>query len=129
LLLRLNEKERVTWNGKFRSALNGASIAPRPFQKSLPIWVGVGGTPESVARAGRLGLNMALGILGGDPLRVSVTGHSYISKSSKQALDEFHPHYVNYFSYFMKERGQRFWVSRSDLDEFRRDFDQSSRIR
>jgi probable LLM family oxidoreductase len=139
LLLELIKKERVTWHGKFRPALNDASISPRPYQKSLPIWIGVGGTPESAARAGRLGLNMALGILGGDParvkplvdmyraagqaaghdpakLRVSVTGHSYIAKTSQQALDEFHPHYVNYFSYFMKERGQRFWVSRSDLD-------------
>jgi probable LLM family oxidoreductase len=139
LLLKLNDQERVTWNGQFRTALNNAQIAPRPFQPKLPIWVGVGGTPESAARAGRLGLNMALGILGGDPrrvkplvdiyraagvaaghdpstLRVSVTGHAYIAQTSKQALDEFYPHYMNYFSYFMKERGQRFWVSRSDLD-------------
>lgn len=82
---------------------------------------------------------MALGILGGDPrrvkplvdiyrdageaaghdpskLKVSVTGHAYIAETSKQALDEFHPHYINYFSYFLKERGQQFWVSRSDLN-------------
>jgi alkanesulfonate monooxygenase SsuD/methylene tetrahydromethanopterin reductase-like flavin-dependent oxidoreductase (luciferase family) len=139
LFFELRKKERVTWNGKFRPALTEASISPRPYQKSLPIWIGVGGTPESAHRAGRLGLNMALGILGGHPgrvkplvdiyrkagraaghdpskLRVSVTGHSYIAKTSQQALDEFHPHYVNYFSYFMKERGQRFRVSRSDLD-------------
>ncbi|MGG4188251.1 LLM class flavin-dependent oxidoreductase [Paenibacillus peoriae] len=109
------------------------------MQSKLPIWIGVGGTPESAARAGRLGLNMALGILSGDPrrvkplvdiyraagkaaghdpskLRVSVTGHAYIAQTSIQALDEFYPHYMNYFSYFMKERGQRFWMSRSDLD-------------
>ncbi|CAN7734864.1 LLM class flavin-dependent oxidoreductase [Paenibacillus sp. LjRoot153] len=139
LLLKLNEQERVSWNGQFRPALNDSQIAPRPFQPKLPIWIGVGGTPESTARAGRLGLNMALGILGGDPrrvkplvdiyraagkaaghdpskLRISVTGHSYIARTSAQALDEFHPHYINYFSYFLKERGQRFWVSRSDLD-------------
>lgn len=139
LLLQLNEQERVTWNGQFRTALDDAQIAPRPFQPKLPIWIGVGGTPESAARAGRLGLNMALGILGGDPrrvkplvdiyraagrdaghdpskLRVSVTGHAYIAQTSTQALDEFYPHYMNYFSYFMKERGQRFWVSRPDLD-------------
>ena len=139
LFLELNKNERVTWNGKFRQALNNAAISPRPIQQSLPIWVGVGGTPESAARAGRLGLNMALGILAGDPhqvkplvdiyraageaaghdtakLRVSVTGHSYIAKTSEQALDEFHPHYINYFSHFMRERGRRFWVSRSDLD-------------
>lgn len=139
LLLKLNEQERVSWQGQYRTALNDAQIAPRPFQSKLPIWIGVGGTPESAARAGRLGLNMALGILGGDPrrvkplvdiyraagkaaghdpskLRVSVTGHAYIAQTSTQALDEFYPHYMNYFSYFMKERGQRFWVSRSDLD-------------
>ncbi|WP_313641968.1 LLM class flavin-dependent oxidoreductase [Paenibacillus sp.] len=139
LLLELNKKERVTWSGKFRPALQNASIAPRPYQSTLPIWVGVGGTPESAARAGRLGLNMALGLLGGDPgrvkplvdiyraagqaaghdpskLRVSVTGHAYIAKTSEQALDEFYPHYVNYFSYFMKERGQRLGVTRSDLN-------------
>ncbi|HYF76890.1 MAG TPA: LLM class flavin-dependent oxidoreductase [Symbiobacteriaceae bacterium] len=139
LMLKLNSQERVTWNGKYRPALVDAEISPRPVQKSLPLWIGVGGTPESAARAGRLGQHMALGILGGDParvkplvdiyrssaqaaghdpskLRVSVTGHSYIAKTSQQALDEFHPHYVNYFSYFMKERGRRFWVSRSDLD-------------
>lgn len=139
LLLQLNNNERVTWSGKFRPALNNAAISPRPYQQSLPIWVGVGGTPESAVRAGRLGLNMALGILGGDAnrvkplvdlyraagqaagddpakLRVSVTGHAYIAKTSQQALDEFHPHYINYFGYFMKERGQRFCVSRSDLD-------------
>lgn len=139
LLLQLNQQERVTWNGKFRPALNNSSISPRPYQGSIPLWIGVGGTPESAARAGRLGVNMALGLLGGDPsrvkplvdiyraagkaaghdpskLRVSVTGHSYIAKTSQQALDEFYPHYVNYFSYFMRERGQRFSVSRSDLD-------------
>jgi probable LLM family oxidoreductase len=139
LLLKLNAQERVTWNGKFRPPLDDASISPRPLQKSLPLWIGVGGTPESAARAGRLGLHMALGILGGHParfkplvdiyraaaraaghdpskLRVSVNGHSYVAKTSQEALDEFHPHYVNYFSYFMKERGRRFWVSRSDLE-------------
>lgn len=139
LLLQLNAKERVSWSGKFRPSLHDAAIAPRPLQRLLPIWVGVGGTPESAARAGTLGLHMALGILGGDPrrvkplvdiyrsaaqaaghdptkLRVSVTGHSYIAKTSKQALDEFHPHYANYFSYFLRERGQRFGVSRSDLN-------------
>jgi alkanesulfonate monooxygenase SsuD/methylene tetrahydromethanopterin reductase-like flavin-dependent oxidoreductase (luciferase family) len=70
LLLELHKKERVTWSGKFRPALTEASISPRPYQKSLPIWIGVGGTPESAHRAGRLGLNMALGILGGHPDRV-----------------------------------------------------------
>ncbi|OCT12166.1 luciferase [Paenibacillus pectinilyticus] len=139
LMMQLIKKERVSWQGQFRPALHNAAIAPRPFQPSIPLWIGVGGTPESAARAGRLGVNMALGILGGDPrrvkplvdiyraagkaaghdpsqLRVSVTGHSYIAETSIQALDEFHPHYNNYFGYFLKERGQRFSVSRSELD-------------
>lgn len=66
LLLKLNENEIVSWNGKFRSALKNAEISPRPVQRKLPIWIGVGGTPESAARAGRLGVGMAIAILGGD---------------------------------------------------------------
>ncbi len=65
LLLKLNAAERVTWQGRFRSALQNAEIAPRPAQSQLPIWIGVGGTPESVVRAGTLGLPMMLGIIGG----------------------------------------------------------------
>ena len=69
LFLKLNEYENISWNGRFRSALQNADIAPRPVQKQIPLWVGVGGTPESAARAGRLGTGLALAILGGDPLR------------------------------------------------------------
>lgn len=69
LLLKLNEEEVVTWNGKIRSPLQHAQIAPRPLQEKLPIWIGVGGTPESAVRAGRLGVGMALAILGGNPQR------------------------------------------------------------
>ena len=69
LLLKLNENETISWTGHFRSSLRDAEIAPRPVQSQLPIWVGVGGTPESAARAGRLGVGMAMAILGGDPIR------------------------------------------------------------
>ena len=69
LFLKLNEHEKITWNGRFRSALQNADISPRPVQKQIPLWVGVGGTPESAERAGRLGTGLALAILGGDPLR------------------------------------------------------------
>jgi alkanesulfonate monooxygenase SsuD/methylene tetrahydromethanopterin reductase-like flavin-dependent oxidoreductase (luciferase family) len=116
---------------EFRSSLQNAQIAPRPVQKKLPLWIGVGGTPESAIRAGRLGVNMALGLLSGRPesikpltdlywqaardaghevtkLRVSVTGHSYIAQTGEQAINEFAPHYNQYFGYFLKERGQRF---------------------
>ncbi|MDF0728941.1 LLM class flavin-dependent oxidoreductase [Cytobacillus sp. S13-E01] len=128
LFLKLQEQEVVSWQGNFRSPLQNAPIAPRPVQKKLPLWIGVGGTPASAVRAGRLGINMALGLLGGRPesvkpltdlywqtareaghdlskLRVSVTGHSYIAETGEQAITEFVPHYNRYFSYFSKDRG------------------------
>ena len=60
LLLRLNTTARVTWQGRFRPPLHDAPIPPRPMQAQLPIWVGTGGTPSSVVRAGKLGLPLAL---------------------------------------------------------------------
>ncbi|MCG7343827.1 LLM class flavin-dependent oxidoreductase [Sporosarcina sp. ACRSL] len=121
LLLKLNKSERITWDGQYRSPLRNAEIAPRPLQKELPVWVGVGGTPSSAARAGRLGAGMAMAILGGDParfkplvdvyleagveaghaledLKVGVTGHGYIADTTQQAKDEFYPYYSNYKS-------------------------------
>ncbi len=105
-LLQLNKKERVTWSGNFRPPLRNAEISPRPIQEKVPIWIGVGGTPESAVRAGRFGVGMALAILGGDPLRfkplvdlyrkagmeaghspevlkVGVTGHSFIAETTQ----------------------------------------------
>ncbi|MCM3790818.1 LLM class flavin-dependent oxidoreductase [Domibacillus indicus] len=128
LFMKLQEQEVITWQGKFRSSLRNAQIAPRPVQNKLPLWVGVGGTPASAVRAGRLGVNMALGLLGGRPesvkpltdlywqsakeaghdvskLRVSVTGHSYIAQTGEQAIDEFVPYYNQYSGYFSKDRG------------------------
>ena len=69
LLLKLRESEKVTWSGKHRPALRGLGVYPRPLQQPLPVWIAVGGTPESAARAGRLGLPMALAIIGGMPER------------------------------------------------------------
>lgn len=138
LFTQLQEKNEVTWSGQFRSSLNNASISPRPIQKNIPFWIGVGGTPESAIRVGRLGANMALGLLGGQPegvkhltdlyweaaretghdlskLKVSVTGHAYIADTGEKAIDEFYPHYMNYFGHFMKERGQRFFVTKESL--------------
>lgn len=140
LFLKLNKNESISWDGHFRPSLRNAEIAPRPFQKELPIWVGVGGTPDSAARAGRLGVGMALAILGGDPvrfkplvdlyrkagteaghnleeLRVGVTGHGYFSKTTQQALDEFYPYYSNYRSYVNRQRGMGFRMSRSDFEQ------------
>ncbi|MFC2949521.1 LLM class flavin-dependent oxidoreductase [Virgibacillus sediminis] len=140
LLLKLNENEVVSWDGKFRPSLNAAEISPRPVQEQLPIWIGVGGTPESAARAGRLGVGMALAILGGDPTRfkplvdiyhragleaghsldklpVGVTGHGYLAKTTEEAKDEFYPYYANYWNYVNRQRGMGRKMSR---DEFER---------
>ncbi|WP_419960396.1 LLM class flavin-dependent oxidoreductase [Psychrobacillus sp. BM2] len=139
LLQQLNQQEIVTWQGQFRSALKGAMIAPRPVRDEVPIWIGVGGTPESAMRAGRLGTGMALAILGGDPIRfkplvdlyrqagaeaghspeklsIGVTGHTYIAKDSQQAKDEFYPYYSNYWAYVNRQRGMGTRMSRSDFE-------------
>lgn len=139
LLQQLNQQEIVTWQGQFRSALKGAMIAPRPVQDEVPIWIGVGGTPESAMRAGRLGTGMALAILGGEPIRfkplvdlyrqagaeaghspeklsIGVTGHTYIAKDSQQAKDEFYPYYSNYWAYVNRQRGMGTRMSRSDFE-------------
>jgi len=139
LLQKLNTNEIVNWNGSFRSPLTNSMIAPRPVQANLPIWVGVGGTPDSAIRAGKLGTGLAIAILGGDPIRfkplvdlyrqagkgaghrvedlkVAVTGHTYIAKTSQQAKDEFYPYYANYWGYVNKQHGMSTRISRSDFD-------------
>lgn len=140
LLHELNANEIVNWQGAFRSSLKNTMIAPRPVQEKLPIWIGVGGSPESAVRAGRLGTGMALAILGGDPMRfkhlvdlyhqagaeaghasedlkVAVTGHTFIAKTSQQAKDEFYPYYANYWEYVNKQRGMGTKISRSDFEQ------------
>src|SRR5436305_11702128 len=69
LLLAIRESPRVTWSGKHRPALNDAIVWPRPVQDPLPVWVAVGGTPQSVIRAGTLGLPLTVAIIGGQPER------------------------------------------------------------
>src|SRR5258706_768487 len=111
LLLKIRENEHVRWSGKFRSALTGQGIYPRPVQDPLPIWVGVGGTPQSFARAGALGLPLMVAIIGGEtrrfrplvdlyreagaraghpPGRLKVGVHSlgYVATTTRQAADE-----------------------------------------
>jgi probable LLM family oxidoreductase len=111
LLLKLRESERITWSGKHRSALDGLGVYPRPVQDPLPVWLAVGGTPQSVVRAGTLGLPLALAIIGGQPerfaplvelyrdaagraghdpasLRVGINSHGYVADTSRQAADE-----------------------------------------
>src|SRR5712671_5603687 len=69
LLLNIRENEHVTWSGKFRPALNNLPVYPRPLQKPFPIWLGVGGTPESFVRAGVLGLPLMVAVIGGETPR------------------------------------------------------------
>ena len=119
LLLALDEGEPVTWQGRFRSPLRDAQVAPRPARK-LPIWLGVGGTPESAQRAGNLGLPLILANIMQPPAkftgqiadyrrrhaegghdaracRVAVATHVHVAKDSQAALDEFYPYYCAYF--------------------------------
>lgn len=128
LLLKIREQETITWSGKFRPALHEQSIYPRPLQKKLPIWLGVGGTPESFARAGFLGLPLMVAVIGGethrfrplidlyrqagteaghDPAQLKVGLHSfgYVADTTQQALDEFYPGYAETMTRIGRERG------------------------
>lgn len=139
LLLQLNQQDTVTWSGKYRSSLKDAEISPRPLEQ-LPLWIGVGGTPESAIRAGKFGVGMALAILGGDPnrfkplvdlyrqagieaghspqsLKVGVTGHTYIAETTQQAKDEFYPYYSNYWHYVNRQRGFATRMSKADFEQ------------
>jgi probable LLM family oxidoreductase len=138
LLLTLRENEHVTWSGKFRPALNGEGVYPRPLQDPLPIWLGVGGTPHSFARAGLLGLPLMVAIIGGDPrrfrplvdlyreagrragflpgqLKVGVHALGYVAPTRNQAIEEFYPGYLEGLTKAGRERG---WgpVTRAHFD-------------
>jgi probable LLM family oxidoreductase len=112
LLLRLRQSEHVTWRGEHRPALHGEGVYPRPLQDPLPVWIAVGGNPGSAARAGALGLPMALAIIGGQPERfapfaqvhreaarqaghtrpaLSINSHGFIARNSRDAADEVFP--------------------------------------
>src|ERR671916_322547 len=69
LLVKLRDAERVTWSGHHRPSLDDVGVYPRPLQDPLPVWIAVGGSPGSVARAGALGLPLAVAIIGGEPPR------------------------------------------------------------
>ena len=125
LLLQLNQHEKITWKGKHRPPVNNLGVYPRPFQKKLPIWVAVGGTPESVLRAGIMGLPMALAIIGGLPEHfvplvdlyrgtakkaaqeaiVGINSQAYIADDSQQAANEFYPSYADVMGRIGRERG------------------------
>ena len=128
LLLKIRENEFVTWSGKFRAALKNQPVYPRPLQNSLPIWIGVGGTPESFIRAGTLGLPLMVAIIGGEthrfrplidlyrqagkkagylPEQLKVGMHSlgYVANTTQEALDDFYPGYAAVMTKVGKERG------------------------
>ena len=128
LLLKIRDNEFVTWSGKHRPALTGQGVYPRPVQNPLPIWLGVGGTPGSFARAGALGLPLMVAIIGGqthrfrplvdlyweagrraghspDRLKVGVHSLGYVAETTRQAADEFFPGYARAFTDIGKERG------------------------
>jgi probable LLM family oxidoreductase len=140
LLQELLASERVTWSGTHRASLDDLGVYPRPVQKPMPVWIAVGGTPESALRAGRLGLPMALAIIGGQPERfapfaelfrraateaghvppppLSINSHGYVADSSERAGDEFFPAYSTMMNRIGRERG---WagLTRQDFDALR----------
>ena len=128
LLLKLRESERVTWSGTHRPALQDLGVYPRPYQQEIPIWIAVGGTPESVVRAGSLGLPMALAIIGGMPesfaplvelyrgaarraghipsqLELGINSHGFIADDSQEAADNYFPSYQAMMNKIGRERG------------------------
>ena len=133
LLLKIRDNENVYWSGQFRPALNGQGVYPRPLQKSLPIWLGVGGTPQSFVRAGMLGLPLMVAIIGGQTrsfrplidlyreawkqtesypfqnndhqLKVGIHSLGYVADSTQEAVDDFFPGYARSMNRIGKERG------------------------
>ncbi len=128
LLLKIREKEVVNWTGNFRPALRNQGIYPRPLQEKLPIWIGVGGTPASFARAGSLGLPLMVAVIGGethrfrplinmyrqagekaghspDQLKVGLHSLGFVAESSTEAVNQYYPGYAHMFTEIGKERG------------------------
>jgi probable LLM family oxidoreductase len=128
LLLKLRDSERVTWHGTMRAPLREQGVYPRSIQNPLPVWIAVGGTPQSVVRAARLGLPMALAIIGGAPERfapvvdlyrdtarqagrdpatlpVSINSHVFVADASQEASDVFYPPYAEVMTRIGRERG------------------------
>jgi probable LLM family oxidoreductase len=128
LLLRIRDNEQVHWSGNYRPTLTGQGIYPRPMQQPLPIWIGVGGTPESFIRAGQLGLPLMVAIIGGEThrfkplvdlyweagreaghsdneLKVGVHSLGYVAETTRQAADDFFPGYARTMTEIGKERG------------------------
>lgn len=138
LLLNIRDNEIVNWKGNYRPELRNQAIYPRPIQNPFPIWLGVGGTPESFVRAGSMGLPLMVAIIGGethrfrplidlyreagkragfnpDQLKVGLHSLGYVAETSEEAIADYYPGYAETFTRIGKERG---WppVSRSRFD-------------
>ena len=128
LLLKIRDEEYVTWSGKFRPAMNNQPVYPRALQKKLPVWLGVGGTPASFARAGTLGLPLMVAIIGGmtrrfrplidiyreaglkagfkpEDLKVGLHSPGYVAASDEKAVTEYYPGYKELWTKLGRERG------------------------
>lgn len=128
LLLALRSSEKARWSGRHRAPIEGLGVYPRPVQDPLPVWIAVGGTPQSVVRAGTLGLPLAVAIIGGFPERfvplvdlyreaaekaghdpsklpVSINSHGFIADSSEDAAETFYPPYALVMGRIGRERG------------------------
>jgi probable LLM family oxidoreductase len=140
LLLELRESERITWSGKHRAPLDDQGVYPRPVQERIPVWIAVGGNPESAIRAGLLGLPMALAIIGGMPERfapfadlhrraalqaghdpapaLSINSHGYVAETSQRAADDSFGPFATMMDRIGRERG---WqpMTRQDFEASR----------
>ena len=128
LLLKIRDNETINWLGRFRPTLQNQAIYPRPSQKKLPVWLGVGGTPTSFARAGELGLPLMVAVIGGethrfrplvdlyrqagtkagyapDQLKVGLHSLGYVADTSDAAVEDYYPGYAKMFTKIGKERG------------------------
>lgn len=139
LLLEIRDEEFVTWKGKFRPELKDQPVYPRPVQKKLPVWVGVGGTPQSFVRAGMLGLPLMLAVIGGETerfrplvdlyrksgeeagfkpeeLKVGLHSPGYVGADDQTAIDDYYPGYKELWTKIGRERG---WppVTRNQFDD------------
>lgn len=126
LLLALRKNETITWSGNYRSSISGLGIYPQPEHKPLPVWIAVGGTPQSAYRAGSLSIPMAIAIIGGYPEQfkplaelhkrgaeeagkpvpaVSINSHGFIADTSQEAADIAYPAFKQTMDRIGRERG------------------------
>ncbi|MFF2480357.1 LLM class flavin-dependent oxidoreductase [Paenibacillus sp. NPDC058071] len=139
LLVQINDNESVSWKGQFRPELVDAGVAPRPLKGKLPLWIGVGRTPQSAERAGRLGTGLSFAQLSGDTgrlkplaeayraagkaagyaleqLPIALCSHGYIAPTPREALDEYFPYHANYFEHIMQRRNPADRLSREEFE-------------